>query len=66
MRGNRLAAQAQQRRPRLAVLLMSGYSIESIAADREAPPHWELLRKPCTRDELAAAIARAVAARPAA
>ena len=66
MRGTRLAAQAQQRRPRLAVLLMSGYSIESIAADRDAQPDWELLRKPCTRDELAAAIARAVAARPAA
>jgi hypothetical protein len=42
------------------VLLMSGYSAELIAADRDAPPNWELLRKPCTREELARAMASAL------
>jgi PAS domain S-box-containing protein len=60
MRGTQLAAQAQQRLPQLAVLLMSGYSSELLDADRDAPPEWELLRKPYTRDELARAIARLV------
>ena len=31
-------------------------------ADRDSPPAWELLRKPCTREELARAIARVVGA----
>ena len=63
MRGTALAALAQQRAPQLAVLLMSGYSAELLDADRESPLDWELLRKPCSRGELAAAIARALAAR---
>jgi hypothetical protein len=37
---------------------MSGFSAELLDADRDAPPGWELLRKPYTRDELARAIAR--------
>ncbi|MEP7295275.1 MAG: PAS domain S-box protein [Burkholderiales bacterium] len=60
MRGTRLAALAQERRPDLGVLLMSGFSAELLDADRDSPPTWELLRKPCSRSELAQAIARVV------
>ena len=63
MRGIELAAAAQLQLPQLAVLLMSGYSAELLQADREAPASWELLRKPFTRDQLAAAIAKLMAAR---
>jgi PAS domain S-box-containing protein len=62
IRGTELAARAQARFPGLAVLLMSGYSSELLDADRESPAAWELLRKPCSRDELAQAVARAVGA----
>jgi hypothetical protein len=44
------------------VLLMSGFAPELIDADAEPLP-WELLRKPCTREDLAAALARALATR---
>ena len=60
MRGTRLAALAQERDPDLSVLMMSGFSSELLAADRAAPLAWELLRKPCTRAELARAMARVV------
>jgi PAS domain S-box-containing protein len=63
MRGTRLAELAQERAPRMAVLLMSGYSAELLDADRDAPLGWELLRKPYTRAELALAMARLMAAR---
>lgn len=59
MRGTELAARARDRFPKLAVILMSGYSAELIEADRDAPLGWELLRKPCSREELGQAIARA-------
>ncbi|MDP9972026.1 PAS domain S-box-containing protein [Variovorax paradoxus] len=62
MRGTRLAAEAQQRFPRLAILLMSGFSSELLDADRDVPQGWELLRKPYTRGELARALARVLAA----
>ncbi len=62
MRGTELAAQAQVAFPDLRVLLMSGYSAELLDADRNSPPSWELLRKPCSREELAQAIARVVGA----
>jgi CheY-like chemotaxis protein len=65
MRGTQLAAEAQRRFPDLAILLMSGYSAELIEADRDSPPAWELLRKPYSREELARAICRVVASRPA-
>jgi hypothetical protein len=39
---------------------MSGFSAELIEADRDSPSSWELLPKPCTRGELAHAIARVV------
>jgi CheY-like chemotaxis protein len=61
MRGTRLAAEAQQRFPDLAILLMSGFSSELLDADREVPQSWELLRKPYTRAELARAMARVLA-----
>jgi len=63
IRGTELAAQATQRRPDLAVLLMSGYSAELLEADRSAPSTWELLRKPYTRAELGRAIASVLANR---
>ena len=63
MRGTRLATEAQQRFPGLAVLLMSGFSSELLEADRDVPQSWELLRKPYSRAELARALARVLAAR---
>ena len=61
MRGTDLAQVAQQRDPDLAVLLMSGFAPELLDPDAELPLPWELLRKPCTREDLAAALARALA-----
>ncbi len=58
MRGTELAKRAQKRFPKLAILLMSGFSAELLDADRDSPPSWELLRKPYSREELAGAIAR--------
>ena len=58
MRGTELARIAQQRRPELAILLMSGFSAELLEADRESPADWELLPKPYSRGQLAQAIAR--------
>ncbi len=63
-RGTELAAEARARLPAVAILLMSGFSEDLLAADRDAPPDWELLQKPFGRDELAAAIARLVRPRP--
>ena len=63
MRGTQLATLAQERFPSLAVLLMSGFSAELLDADRDAPPTWELLRKPYSRDELARAVALVVGSR---
>ncbi|MEO8856224.1 MAG: PAS domain S-box protein [Burkholderiaceae bacterium] len=60
MRGTELARQAQARLPKLAILLMSGFSAELLAADRDAPAHWELLPKPFTRPALAQALANAL------
>jgi PAS domain S-box-containing protein len=60
MRGTRLAAEAQQRFPGLAVLLMSGFPLDASGADDGDPLRWEVLRKPYTRSELARAMARAL------
>ena len=60
MRGTELAAKAQERFPELAIVLMSGFSAELIEADRDSPLAWELLRKPCSREELTQAIARVI------
>ena len=61
MRGTSLATQAAAMWPQLAVLLTSGYSNELIDADRDAPPGWALLPKPYTRQDLARAVALALA-----
>ncbi|RTL38934.1 MAG: PAS domain S-box protein [Burkholderiales bacterium] len=63
MRGTELAGIAQARLPRLAILLMSGFSADLLEADEQSPPGWELLQKPYARAELAQAMARALAAR---
>jgi len=60
MRGTELARKAQERRPQLAVLLVSGFSAELIDVDRVAPPDWALLPKPYSRNDLSAAIATAL------
>ena len=62
MRGTQLAAWASARKPGLGILLVSGFSSELVDADRDSPAEWELLGKPYSREELAAAVARA--ARP--
>jgi len=62
IRGTELAAKAQERFPELAIVLMSGFPAELIEADRDAPLAWELLRKPCSREELMQAIGRVVGA----
>ena len=55
--GIALAQAAQGLRPRLAVLLMSGYAAELPGAPA-ATQSWELLRKPFSREQLMAAVAR--------
>ncbi|CAN7702814.1 PAS domain S-box protein [Pseudorhodoferax sp. LjRoot39] len=65
MRGTELAWQAQQLRADLPVLLMSGFSTELIEADREIAAAWKVLPKPFSRQELARAVARALATRSA-
>ncbi len=61
MRGTALASEVQRRLPAMKILLMSGFSAELLEADRDSPSTWELLPKPCSRDELAHAIARVLA-----
>jgi PAS domain S-box-containing protein len=60
MRGTQLAARVSELSPGIAILLMSGFSSELLDADRDSPPTWGLLRKPCSREELAEAIANAL------
>jgi CheY-like chemotaxis protein len=64
MRGTALAARVRERLPGIAVLLVSGFSEELLAADRDAPADWELLPKPYTREALGEALVRALAALP--
>jgi PAS domain S-box-containing protein len=63
MRGTELAKLAQDRSPGIAVMLMSGFSAELLDADRESPSDWELLPKPCSREELVRAVARVMVSR---
>ncbi len=65
IRGTELARQVQQHRADLPVLLMSGFSTELLEADREIPAAWKVLPKPFSRQELARAVARALATRSA-
>jgi PAS domain S-box-containing protein len=63
LRGTELARRALVHSPELAVLLVSGFASDQLGADASfdgAP--WEVLRKPYSRQELARAIARALAA----
>jgi signal transduction histidine kinase/ActR/RegA family two-component response regulator len=62
IRGTQLAARVSELLPGTAILLMSGFSSELLEADRDSPPTWGLLRKPCSREELAGAIANALGA----
>jgi PAS domain S-box-containing protein len=64
MRGTELATRTQKLYPRMAMLLMSGFSSELLNADGGPLPTLELLRKPFTRDELSRAIGRAVGLMP--
>ena len=54
----------QEQAPDTAIVLMSGYSAELLEADSGSPPTWELLRKPCSREELEGAIARVLGIGP--
>ncbi len=54
MRGTELAKAARKLRPGLPVLLMSGFASGLF----DAPPEFELLRKPYTREELARTMAK--------
>jgi signal transduction histidine kinase/CheY-like chemotaxis protein len=58
LRGTALAREVVRRRPGLPVLLMSGYASGLL----QKPPEWPLLRKPYTREELAGALLKALAA----
>ncbi len=62
IRGTELAARVQERLPGIGVVLVSGFSPELLDADQHAPPHWELLQKPFSREEFASAIARVASA----
>jgi len=64
MRGTELAARVQEQAPDTAIVLMSGYSAELLEADSGSPPTWELLRKPCSREELEGAIVRVLGIGP--
>ena len=63
LRGTELARRTQARFPGVAVLLMSGYSVEMLHGEGDAALPWELLRKPYERADLARGIQRALAAR---
>jgi CheY-like chemotaxis protein len=62
IRGTELARRVAELSPRTSILLMSGFSSELLEADRDSPPSWELLPKPCSREELAAAITKVLRA----
>jgi two-component system cell cycle sensor histidine kinase/response regulator CckA len=63
--GRELALRLRAERPDLRLILMSGYTDDSIAQGRELPPDTAFLAKPFTPEELAAAVRR-VLGRPAA
>jgi CheY-like chemotaxis protein len=55
MDGRRLAELARQRRPELRVVLVTGYA-EGLEGERDRLRPFTVVRKPCTKEELAAAI----------
>jgi signal transduction histidine kinase/ActR/RegA family two-component response regulator len=62
MRGTVLAETARRLRPKLPVLLMTGYSAELPVAPAGLATQWEVLPKPFSRDQMLAAISRAMSA----
>ncbi len=60
--GAELARDLCRERPRLAVLLTSGYERPAADADEQPGREFELLRKPYSREQLAAALRRALSA----
>ncbi|CAN5425931.1 hypothetical protein BH10PSE17_BH10PSE17_14300 [soil metagenome] len=63
MRGTEMASRAQAFDATIGIVLTSGYSTELIEADELAPPGWELLAKPYSREVFAGALGRAAALR---
>ncbi len=63
MRGTELARRVRARLPAAALLLMSGYSSDMLRGDDPQLATMELLRKPFDREQLASALARALALR---
>ena len=62
MRGTELARRVGERSPGIAILLMSGFSVELLQESGAGPLAPELLRKPFDRTSLEQALARALAA----
>ena len=62
MRGTALAEAVRRLRPKLPVLLMTGYSAELPDAPAGPATLWEVLPKPFSRDQMLAAMARATSA----
>jgi PAS domain S-box-containing protein len=60
MRGTELAARLRRQHPGTALLLMSGYAADLLALEQPALQDVPLLRKPFSREGLAAAIAAAL------
>lgn len=60
MNGGQLALQARLLRPKLKVLLTSGYTITATGGARELPEGVPLLRKPYLREDLAAQLQAAL------
>ncbi|MGN7916081.1 PAS domain S-box protein [Lysobacter sp. 22409] len=60
MNGKELAIAARGLRPRLPILLTSGYETDAAAEPATTAEAFELLRKPYRREQLAAAVARAL------
>ncbi len=58
--GAELARYLRRQRPQLAVLLTSGYERPAADSDEQPGREFELLRKPYSREQLAAALRRAL------
>jgi DNA-binding NtrC family response regulator len=60
MKGTEFARRATALRPKLPVLLSSGFSDYLTDERREQPGRWRLLKKPFSKEELTAAVAATV------
>ncbi|OWQ48380.1 histidine kinase [Roseateles noduli] len=61
MRGTELATHVRQSWPGIAVLLMSGFSVELLSSGSQTALDWDLLPKPYERTALARAIGKVLA-----